>query len=144
MIIVSLRKYLKAATISTMYVNGTRFGHSLEDIGRPAGVKIDGDTCIPEGTYRVLVTMSPKFKRRMPVLFNRDDHSIGRLGVNFTGVRAHGGNTTEHTEGCPLVAKHTDGISKVWDSLESELTSLIDAAISKGEEVFWVIAEGVA
>mgnify|MGYP000607092556 CR=1 FL=1 len=144
MILLCLRKYLQDATISRLLVNGEHVGHVLEDVGRPAGVKIKHDTCIPEGVYRVVVNYSPKFKRKMPLLFNvTPDHSVNRNGVRFTGIRIHGGNTVEHTSGCPLVARHTDGQKSVWDNIEPELTAQISAALDAGEEVLWVVTEDI-
>lgn len=145
MIINSFRSYKKDATISKLFVDNKKIGSVLEDIGRPVGVKIQDDTCIPEGSYYVRVTDSPTFKRPMIILFNvPEDHSIQRDGVKFTGIRVHGGNNTDHTSGCLIVAKHTNNIDRVTESIESELKEVILAALAKGEEVMWVISGGLS
>jgi hypothetical protein len=74
---------------------------TLEDMvrevdGMPVGRwKIKARTAIPVGAYRVTVTMSSRFGRLLPLLW----------GVpGFGGIRIHGGNTAQDTEGCILVA----------------------------------------
>ena len=76
--------------------------YTLEDAERP--VKIKGETAIPTGTYTVIVTMSPRFKKELPLIMTVP---------NFSGVRFHGGNTEKDSEGCPLLGmvRHMDSIS---------------------------------
>ena len=49
---------------------------------------------IPEGTYPISTTYSPKFKRNLPLLSNVK---------NRTGIRIHRGTKPEHSRGCILV-----------------------------------------
>lgn len=49
--------------------------------------------CIPAGTYRLLLTRSPKFGRWLPLLLQVP---------GFTGIRIHAGNTVADTRGCIL------------------------------------------
>ena len=144
MIITSLRTYEKDHTDGRVFVNGKFFGHSLEDAGRPNGVKIAAETCIPEGAYKVIVNHSNRFKRDMLLLYNIDaDYSVDRVGVRFTGIRAHGGNNIEHTAGCIIVAEHSDHKGKVWGSLEGELHDEVRRAIDQDEKILWVFAGDV-
>lgn len=82
-------------TLGELLANGGHFAFTLEDKLRPAGVKVKGETCIPAGLYRVTCTMSARFGRVTPQILNVP---------NFAGIRMHGGNKPEDTEGCPLVA----------------------------------------
>lgn len=115
MIITCIRDYKRTATPGELYINGDFFGYTLEDIGRPYGVKFPGDTCIAEGTHYMTLTYSNRFKRDMPLIYTEDDLSINKGGIIFTGVRVHGGNDIEDTEGCPLLGKHTNRVDKVWN-----------------------------
>ena len=99
-------------TIGKMYIDDEYFGYTLEDVTRDE--KVYGETAIDAGTYRVILTMSNRFKRVMPLLLDVP---------KFTGIRIHGGNTHKNTEGCILVAKRRLNSSTIQGSLERELTS---------------------
>ena len=112
-------------TIGETSIDGKRFGHCLEDAvreipGQPVeSWKIHGKTAIPVGEYRVVLAMSPRFKRIMPTILDVP---------GFYGVRIHGGNSADDTEGCPLFAARRIGERKVQGSQEAELTALIKRA----------------
>lgn len=78
--------------IGELSINGVFECYTLEDIERK--VKVAGKTAIPKGTYKVGISMSNRFKKMLPILFDVP---------NFTGVRIHSGNVAENTEGCILV-----------------------------------------
>ena len=111
------RKYRKNGyTIGLLYVNGKFVCNTLEDTDRGltssmtkeqiADVKVKGKTAIPVGTYPVIMSYSPRFKRQMPLL----------CGVKgFEGIRIHSGNTANDTEGCILCGKNTE-VGKVTNS----------------------------
>ena len=102
----------EANNIGDFFIDGTFFCYSLEDQIRYSDKKVYGKTAIPDGRYKVILTMSNRFKRIMPLLLDVP---------NFSGVRLHGGNTAENSHGCPLIAFNTDKV-KIWGSAEKALT----------------------
>ena len=99
-----VRKYFgETYTIGDLYIDGVFFSNTLEDKNRDIdknGVfnngekKVYGKTCIPFGTYKVILSMSSKFKKILPLLLNVPQ---------FDGIRIHSGNTDEDSSGCILV-----------------------------------------
>lgn len=73
---------------------GLRDDMSLEEIKR---IKVYGETAIPTGTYKVILSYSPKFKRITPEI-------IGVKG--YTGIRIHAGNDAKDSLGCVLPGKN--------------------------------------
>ena len=93
-------------TIGKIYIDGEYFCDTLEDKVRDLnknGVfdgdekKVYGETAIPYGTYKVILSYSPKFKRILPELLDVPC---------FTGIRIHRGNTEKDTAGCLLVGEN--------------------------------------
>lgn len=88
-------------TLGSLYGFGQRLAYTLEDPVRGNGEaatvaewKIPGECAIPYGRYRVVVTFSQRFKKHLPLLLDVP---------GFKGVRLHGGNSPDQTEGCPLL-----------------------------------------
>jgi hypothetical protein len=129
MIINQLRTYFTARTTSELYVDGVKLiGSCLEDIGRPQGVKIQDETCIPEGVYGVKITLSSRFKKPLILLYNQPvDLSVVDGTAKWTGIRVHSGSTVEHTAGCVLF--------KGYEALQE----MIQAEIDAGQPVYWII-----
>lgn len=132
------RKYRKNGyTIGLLYADGKFVCNTLEDTDRGltsamserqiASIKVKGKTAIPTGTYPIIVTYSPRFKKQMPLLCNVK---------NFEGVRIHSGNTANDTEGCILCGKNTEvgkvTSSRIWTE---KVYELINNAIRKRESV---------
>jgi hypothetical protein len=109
-------------THGKLYIDGIYFCDTLEDQERP--VKIDGATAIKTGEYRVIIDMSTRFKRRLPLLLKVP---------NFTGVRIHAGNTAKDTEGCILVGEYlAEGYIKNSRIAFNALFARLDKAIKSG------------
>jgi hypothetical protein len=104
-IIVNRHTFTDKSTIGDFMVDGERFCYSLEDMVREPGVKVAGQTAIPEGKYRVIIDQSARFNRAMPHILDVE---------NFEGVRIHNGNRPEDTEGCILLGftKDTDFVGQ--------------------------------
>jgi hypothetical protein len=117
-----------SCTIGEMFIDGERKCYTLEDVVRPDGVKVYGETAIPAGRYRVVVTFSNRFQRDMPLLVDVPD---------FEGIRIHPGNTAVDTHGCILVGMGRSGES-ILNSRVAYATVYADIgdAIQRGEEVW--------
>ena len=59
-----------SATIGELYIDKKYIADTLEDRVRPEGEKVYGKTAIPEGTYEVKLTYSPRFKKILPEILN--------------------------------------------------------------------------
>lgn len=137
--------FSETETLGSMFINDKFFCYTLEDYDRKlksnqssseiAFKKIYGKTAIPAGDYRVILSISNRFKRLMPEVLNVK---------GFAGIRIHGGNTHENTEGCILVAKNryinkksTFGkiVNWIQGTMEGQLTREIQKAINNNQVV---------
>ncbi len=143
MIINQIRKYYEHFTESVLFVEGVndggKFCFVLEDVGRPHGIKIPGVTCIPEGVYNVIVSKSNRWNKDMLLLYNKEDLSIQKFGIKFTGIRPHGGNRVGDTAGCPILNYNTDHKGGAWNRASDDLFSIVKPYIDKNEPVTWII-----
>ena len=99
--------YTDKSTIGRLYINDVFFCDTLEDAIRPT--KIKGITAIPTGIYKMILNVSNRFKKLMPLLIDVPD---------YQGVRIHSGNVAEDTEGCILVglSRSRNGIGQSRDA----------------------------
>lgn len=104
-------------TLGKLYINDVFFCETLEDVVRDinkdgdlddAGeTKVYGETAIPSGAYKMIINMSNRFKKEMPLLLNVK---------GFDGIRIHSGNTEADTHGCILVGLTRTKDNKIGQS----------------------------
>lgn len=131
----------KGYTIGVLSVNGQRICETVEDEDRGLTAdmplqelqakKVKGQTAIPTGTYKVVITYSPRFKKQLPLLQDVP---------GYEGVRIHPGNSAKDTEGCILCGRNTikGGVtdSRLWTG---RVIDMIDKALKNKEEVtIWI------
>lgn len=113
-----LRSYPKQAyTIGYLYVRGRYFSATLEDPDRGLAqdmplkeilrLKVPGKTAIPKGTYRVSLTVSAKFGKRVWAKPYGGLVPLLEDVPGYTGIRIHPGNTAADTDGCILPGQNT-------------------------------------
>ena len=124
-------------TIGDLFIDGQYWCNTLEDLVRdrnkdgdlddPGEQKVYGETCIPFGEYRIILTWSPKFKKILPLLVDVP---------GFTGIRIHPGNDKGDTLGCILPGENSEKgrvyNSRIW--FEKIMTKLHYADVN-GEEI---------
>lgn len=105
------RAWPKASyTVGRFYIGNIRFHESLEDRDRGLtsdmslteiqSKKVYGQTAIPKGTYKVILSVSERFKKR-PWAAKYGGLVPEIVGVKgFSGVRIHPFNTAEESDGC--------------------------------------------
>ena len=116
-------------TIGRLFVDRKYVCDTLEDGCRDLDKeeKVMNETAIPEGTYEVIVNVSAKFRRKLPLLLDVP---------HFSGIRIHRGNTDKDTSGCILVGENKQQ-GRVINSTgyELKLTEMIEKAMLSGEKI---------
>lgn len=120
-------------TIGELSINGTFFCHTLEDKVRLLNSyedKVYGNTAIPIGRYKVILSYSNHFKRILPEILNVDF---------FKGVRIHEGNNKDNTEGCLLVGE-CKNVEEGWiynsKNTYKKLFQILQDAVNRNEEIY--------
>ena len=123
-------KFGEDYTIGRLTLDGRFLCYTLEDkvrevIGEPVVTwKVQDKTAIPVGVYPVIITMSARFKIRLPLLMDVP---------GFSGIRIHTGNTSKDTEGCILVGSTWDG-SSGWIGSSKVAFSLLFPILDQAKE----------
>ena len=107
--------------LGELYINNKFFCYTLEDKIRK--VKIKHETCIPPGTYQIILNLSQRFKIILPLL----------LGVpNFEHIRIHAGNTINDTSGCLLLGSAISGTTLLHSKTTvQKLVAILTIALKK-------------
>ena len=118
------------STTGTLTINDEYFCFTLEDTDRKledGGEKVYGKTCIPRGTYEVIIDFSPKYNREMP-------HILDVPG--FEGIRIHAGNSDVDSLGCILVGstRQKDFVGNSVTTFKS-LMELLEETYTKPERI---------
>jgi hypothetical protein len=118
-------------TLGALFIDGHWQCHTLEDVIRPAGEKVYGETAIPAGRYKLILSMSNRFKKIMPEVV---------AVPGFAGIRIHAGNTAKDTEGCLLLGQtrnvETRSIGQSKLALQAFTTKITAVWDAKGE--LWI------
>lgn len=125
--------YTKKSTIGKLYVNDKFICDTLEDVCRDLNkdgdlndvgeTKIYGETAIPAGTYKMIINISPRFKKLLPRLLNV---------TGFDGVLIHSGNVPADTHGCLLVG--TRGLDCIKGGTSVKALTLLMSELKKFDE----------
>lgn len=132
MIVKVIRKWFTdKSTIGELFVDDKFLCYTLEDKDRGLkqtdslmwikAKKIFGVTAIPYGTYEVGFTMSKRFERVLPEIYNVP---------GWEGVRIHSGNTDADTLGCILLGK-SKGYDTIFESKSALSEFFLKVAPSK-------------
>jgi hypothetical protein len=122
-------------TIGDWSIDGTPYCQTLEDPVRADGVKIPGETAIHAGRYRVVMSMSTRFKKLMIEVLNVP---------GFTGVRVHAGVTAKDTLGCILVGSWSAAAPEQIQhsaAIKDKLLHLVVEPLFKGEDVWLTVLD---
>lgn len=137
-----IRKWKKSDyTIGQLYAGGRLICNTVEDADRGLNMymketeiknkKVYAETAIPAGTYKLAVSVSPKFKRKLIEVLNVPGYS---------GIRIHKGNTAKDSAGCiiPGENKIQGGVINST-KYEELLTSMVESALNNKEEAYLTI-----
>ena len=89
--------------------------------------KVYGKTCIPNGTYTVVLSYSNRFKRILPELLDVP---------HFLGIRIHSGNSSKDTEGCIILGTKSKGDWVTASRVAfNKIYVLLQKAVANKEEI---------
>jgi hypothetical protein len=124
-------------TIGKLFIDGKYFADTIEDVNRDLNKdgdlldsgesKVYAQTCIPFGTYDVIVNRSPKMKRDLPRLLNVP---------HFEGILIHRGSSEKSSAGCIIIGENKV-VGKVINSVKYEdaLVAVLKHAQNGGEKI---------
>lgn len=119
-------------TLGEMFIDNEFFCYTVEDKVRDTNkdgdnddageTKVYGETAIPYGTYKVILSVSNRFKKLMPEVLNVK---------GFAGVRIHAGNNALDSAGCIILGSNrtNNGVANSRQSflkLMAKLDGILD------------------
>ena len=110
------------AILGKLYFNGGIVCYTLENAAK----------AIPTGLYMVQNSISPKFKRELPLIWN------AKVPAK-RGIRIHVGNTVAYSSGCILVGMGRD--TKKQSLTESALAEKMVTMLCRNVTEFIIIDE---
>lgn len=126
----TLVRYTRTETafLGSLYLNGAFICYTLENAAK----------AIPAGLYNVQNSQSQKFKRELPLIYNKDVPSS-------RGVRIHRGNSWRDSSACVLVGMGRNYVKPTAEPslLESTLAETMVTMLCRNETKL-VICEGWA
>ena len=134
-------KFNEKYTEGRLYINGKYICDTLEDCNRELydsmpeeeiiKNKVYGETCIPFGSYKLVIDYSNKFQKELVHILNVK---------GFSGVRIHSLNTAEESIGCIGVGvKLNDGYITKSRATYAIIHKMVSDAIAEGEDIFMTI-----
>jgi Family of unknown function (DUF5675) len=119
-------KHLADRTIGKLELGGKFICCTLEDVVRAKGEFVKDRTAIEPGLYPITVTLSPRFKRKTPMLTGVPHHEDGM-------IRIHRGELPTESSGCPLVGmeENNNQLDRCKEA-EDALTVFITKLLKKG------------
>ena len=89
--------------------------------------KVYGKTCIPNGTYTVVLSYSNRFKRVLPELLDVP---------HFLGIRMHAGNSSADSSGCVILGTKSKGDWVTASRVAfNKVYALLQKAVANKEEI---------
>ena len=111
------------ACVGVMELDGAFYGYTMEREWLDNKRMV---SCIPAGSYKLSVSHSPRFGRRM-IRVN--------AVPNRSGILIHNANNPQELHGCIAVAKRRHGLYGLMMGLSEALRDRVDTALRKGEDV---------
>ena len=94
--------------------------------------KIPGHTAIPEGSYPVVISKSPRFKKWLPLVQGVPD---------FEGIRIHAGNYPDDADALSDYYHYSTMLKSLIESYEQQYGPLLGFGHSATQTGSWVCSE---
>ena len=103
------------AVVGRLYLNDTFIAYTLEN----------ADKAVPEGVYDIENSKSPKFKRELPLIYNKSVPAS-------RGIRIHVGNdAVKDSSGCVLVGMGRKGATLTESSSAETMVTMLCRHVKK-------------